>query len=86
MLLGRPFVKRFVLCYWTVVCLSVLSVTLVYCSQTVGWINMPLGMEVGLRPGHIVLDGELAPQRGTTAPNFRPTSIVPNGKMDQDTD
>ena len=54
MLLGRPFVKRFVLCYWTVVCLSVLSVTLVYCSQTVGWINMPLGMEVGLRPGHIV--------------------------------
>ena len=34
---GRPFVKRFALCYWTVVCLSclsVLSVTLVYCGQT----------------------------------------------------
>ena len=46
-------------------CLSVLSVTLVYCSQTVGWIRMSLGLEVGLRPGHIVLDGDLAhfPQR-----------------------
>ena len=42
-------------------CLSVLSVTLVYCGQTVGWINMPLGMEVGLRPGHIVLGGDPAP-------------------------
>jgi len=29
-------------------------------------------MEVGLRSGHIVLDGDLASQRGTTAPNFRP--------------
>ena len=60
----------------SVVCLSVLSVTLVYCGQTVGWINMPLGMEVGLRPVHIVLDGDLAPQRGTIVPNFRPMSIV----------
>jgi len=36
---GRPFA----LCY-----LSVLSVTLVYCGQTVGWIKMKvkLGMEV----------------------------------------
>jgi len=42
-------------------CRSVLSVTLVYCSHTVGWIRMPLGLEVGLRPGHIVLDGDLAP-------------------------
>jgi len=33
--------------------------------------------EVGLGPGHIVLDGDLAPppQRGT-APNFRPISVV----------
>jgi len=38
----------FVLCCRTVVCLSCLSVTLVYCGQTVGWIKMPLGMEVGL--------------------------------------
>ena len=44
MLFGRLFVKRFVICYWTLsVCLSVQSVT-VYCNQTVGWINMPLGM------------------------------------------
>jgi len=27
------------------------------CGQTVGWIKMPLGKEVGLGPGHIVLDG-----------------------------
>jgi len=36
-------------------CLSCLSVTLVYCGQTVGWIRMPLGTEVGLGPGDIVL-------------------------------
>jgi len=41
---GRPFVKRFSLCYRTVVCLSVLSVTLVYCGQMAGWIKMLLGM------------------------------------------
>ena len=46
-------------------CLSVcpvcLSVTFVYCGQTVGWIKMKLGMQVGLDPGHIVLDGDPAP-------------------------
>jgi len=42
-------------------CLSVLSVTLVYCGQTVGWIKMKLGMVVGIRPGHVVLDGDPAP-------------------------
>ena len=26
-----------------------------------GWIKMPLGMEVGLGPGDIVLDGDTAP-------------------------
>jgi len=36
--------------------LSCLSVTLVYCSQTVERIKMKLGMQVGL--GHIVLDGD----------------------------
>jgi len=32
-----------------------------------GWIKMPLGMEVGLGPGHIVLDGNPAfhPKKGT---------------------
>jgi len=49
-------------------CLSVLSVTLVYCGRTVGWIKVKLGMKVGLGPGHIVLDGDPARpllQRGT---------------------
>jgi len=39
---GRPFVKRFALCCRTVVCLSVCPR-----GQTVGWIKMPLGREVG---------------------------------------
>jgi len=41
--------------------LSVLSVTLVYCGQTVGRIKMKLGMQVDLGPGHIVLYGDPAP-------------------------
>jgi len=50
----------------------------VYCGQTSGWIKMPLGTEVGLGPGDIVLDGEPAPPRRDTAPRpskFRPMSI-----------
>ena len=43
--------------------LSVLSVTLVYCGQTVGWIKMKLGTEVGLGPCHIVSDGNPAPPK-----------------------
>jgi len=39
----------------------VLSVTLVYCGQTVGWIKLKLGVEVGLGPGDIVLDEDPAP-------------------------
>jgi len=63
---GRPFVKRLALCYRVIICpacpvLSVLSVTLVYCGQTVGWIKMKLGVQVGLGPGHIVLDGDQLP-------------------------
>ena len=56
------------------VCLSVLScpvlsVTLVDCGQTVGWIKMKLGMEVGLGPSYIVLDGDPSPtERGTAIP------------------
>jgi len=29
----------------------------VYCGQTAAWIKMPLGMDVGLGPGHVTLDG-----------------------------
>ena len=54
MLALRRAVKLFALCYIRL--LSVLSVTLVYCGQTVGWIKMKLCMLVGLSPGHVVLD------------------------------
>ena len=60
-------------------CLCVLSVTLVYCGQTVGWIKMKLGTEVGIGPCHIVLDGDsVPPKRGIDPPalNFRPMSVV----------
>ena len=43
------------------VCLSVLSVTLVYCGKTVGRIKMKLGTDVGLGPRDIVLDRDPAP-------------------------
>jgi len=88
-LFGRPFVKRFALCYRSVVCpvcLSVLSVTLVYCGQIVARIKMKLRMQVGLGPGHLVLDGDPAPhpQRGTAGPPiFGPCLLRPNGCMDQ---
>jgi len=36
----------------------------VYCGQTAGWIKMPLGMEIGVGAGHIVLDGYPAPKKG----------------------
>jgi len=44
----------------------------VYCGQTARWIKMARGMEVGLGPGHIVLDGDTAPlpQKGGRAPQF----------------
>ena len=88
---GRPFVKWFTLCYQTIVCLScpvlsVLSVTLVYCGQMVGWIIMKLGMQVGLGPGHTVLDRDPAPlpQEGVEPPVFGPCLLWPNGWMDED--
>jgi len=39
---------------------------------------MPLGTEVGLGPGNIVLDGDpaLPTERSTTAPTFWPLSVV----------
>jgi len=58
--------------------LSVLSVTLVYCGQTTGWIKIKLGLRVGLGPGHIVLNGDPAPpsKKGGRVPHFWPMSIV----------
>ena len=84
-IIGRPFVKRFALCYRSVVC-PVLSVTFVHCGQTVRRIKMKLGMQVDLGPGHIVLDGDPAPppQRGTAPTQFSAHMLRPNGCMDQD--
>ena len=64
----------------------VLSVTFVHCGQTVGRIKMKLGMQVGLGPGNIVLDGEPAPppQRDSPYPIFGPYLLRLNGCMDQD--
>jgi len=44
----------------------------VCCGQTAGWIKMPLGTEVVLGSGDIVLDGDAAPppQRGIATPQF----------------
>jgi len=61
------------------VCLPCRSVSLVYCGQTFGWIKMKLGTQVGLGPGHIVLDEDPAPlpKKGASPlRNFRPMSIV----------
>ena len=58
----------------------------VYCDQTAAWSTMPLGMEVGLSPGHTVLDGDPAhpSPKGGIPPNFCPCLLWPNGWMDQD--
>jgi len=44
----------------------------VCCGQTAGWIKMPLGTEVGLGPGDVVLDmGTPLPQKwGTATPHY----------------
>jgi len=61
-------------------CLSVcLSVTLVYCRQTIECIRIPLGMEVGLGLNHIMLDGNPTPpppKKRHSTRTFWPTSIV----------
>jgi len=64
----------------------------------VGWVKMPRGTEVGLSPGHIVLDQDPAPPhgKGHSSPsctcavysciriNNGPCILWPNGWMDQD--
>ena len=50
-----------------------LSVTLVYCGQTVEWIKMKLGTQVDLGPSDIVMDGDPAPppkKKGGRAAQF----------------
>jgi len=59
----------------------------VYCGQMAASIKMPRGMEVGLHPRHIVLDGNPATlsKKGAQPPppNFWPCLLWPNGWMDQ---
>ena len=66
-------------------CLSCLSVTFVYCCQTVGRIKMKLGTQVDLGPSHIVLCGDPAPPplKGHSPPIFGSYLLRPNGSMDQ---
>jgi len=81
------FVKRFALCYQTVVCPVCLSVTFVHCGQTVGRIKMKLSTQVGLGPGHIVLDRDPAPPSPNghiPHPIFGPYLLRPNACMYQD--
>jgi len=51
-----------------------------------GWIKMPLGMEVGLGPGDIVVDGDPASpqkQKRGQPPIFVPCLLWPNGRPSQ---
>jgi len=72
-------------------CPVCLCVMLVCCSQTVGWIKLPLGTEVVLGLGDIVLDGDPAPPPTERAqqppshysarllwPNRRPSQQLPS--------
>ena len=48
----------------------------VCCGHAAGWIKMPLGTDVNLGPGYVVLNGVAAPPKRGTAPSFRPMCIV----------
>ena len=58
----------------------------VYCGQTVGWIKMKLGAQVGLGPGQIVLDRDpvTRPQIGHSPPILGTYLLWLNGWIDQD--
>jgi len=65
LIFGRPFIKRFTLCYETVVSpvCPVLSVYNVGVLWPNGWMDQDETWHegIGLGPGHIVLDGDPAP-------------------------
>jgi len=54
------------------------------CRQTVEWIKVTLGKEIGLGQGHIMLDGTKVTQKGAHPPIFGPCLLWTNGWMDQD--
>jgi len=47
-----------------------------YCGQTAAWIKMPLGTEVKLGPGDVVLDGVAPPPKRAQLFSLRFMSIV----------
>ena len=55
------------------------ALTHVCCNQMAGWINMPLGREVGLDPGNIVRcePSSPSPGRGQSPPIFGPCLLWP---------
>jgi len=55
----------------------------IYCGQTAGWMKTPLGTEVYLGPGHIVLDGVPAAQNGHNTPPhlFGPCLLWPRSPI-----
>ena len=58
----------------------------VYCGQTAGWMKTPLGIEIYLGPGHIVLDGDPAPLRkghstDSSPPLFGPCLLWPRSPI-----
>jgi len=62
------------------------SFRLVYCGQAAGWMKVPLGTEVDLGPGHIVLDGDPATappwQKGHSSPTlFSPCLLWPRSPI-----
>ena len=81
---GRPFVKRFALCYQTVV-LFLLSI----CDVGVLWPNGWMGQEETwhrCRPRSTPQTGTQlhTPEKGDTIPNFQPCLLWPKGWMDKD--
>jgi len=83
---GQPLVKRFALCYKTVVCLSVLSVTFVHCGKN-GWTDQDETWHAG-RPWpwpHCVRWGPSSPSpKGAQPPILGPYLLWPDGWIDQD--
>ena len=60
--------------------LSVLSVALVHCGQTVGRIKIKHGTHVGLSPGHIMLHGTIDREFVTSAKKSRILTNFPKLK------
>ena len=84
---GVPFVKRFALCYRSVVCLSCLSVCDVPTLWPNGWTDQDKAWHAGRpRPWpHCVRWGPNSPSpKGAQPPIFGPYLLQPNGCMDQD--